>query len=182
MLAAARRLFGQHGYAQTSIRAIAAESGVNQGLIATYFGGKEALFMEAVDRFEIPQGALDGGIDGMGARIARYLMNRWENMSDEDPWPALLRSAFSHEASHQLLSAEMETELTAPLCKVLGETGDGPARTAMVQTLIGGMIVMRYLYSLEAVAAVPAPVFESALAASLQHAINGPLTAGESET
>ncbi|HSZ39043.1 MAG TPA: TetR family transcriptional regulator [Trebonia sp.] len=101
VLAAARRLFAANGYAQTSVRAIAAAADVNQALVVTYFGGKEALFME-VGRFEVPR-ALVGGTEGLGARIARAYVERWENMADDDPWSALVRSALSHEGSAWLL-------------------------------------------------------------------------------
>jgi AcrR family transcriptional regulator len=43
ILAAALRLFAERGYAQTSIRAIAQEAGIAQGLLYNYFAGKEAL-------------------------------------------------------------------------------------------------------------------------------------------
>ena len=115
MLAAARRLFAKNGYARTSIRAIAAEADVNHALVVTYFGGKEALFMEAVGRFQIPQDALVGDIEGMGARIARAYLERWENMAEDDPWLALVRSSLSHEGSYQLLRSELQAQQAAPL-------------------------------------------------------------------
>ena len=40
--------------------------------------------MEAVGRFQIPQDAMLGDIEGMGARIARVYMERWENMAEDD--------------------------------------------------------------------------------------------------
>ena len=178
VLAAARQLFAQHGYAQTSIRAIAAAAEVNPALVVTYFGGKEALFMEAVGRFEIPRDALEGGVDGMGARIARAYMQRWETMPADDPWPALVRSAFSHEPSYRLLRSELETQQTAPLRRVLGSAGDGPARTAMVQCLIAGMIVQRYIYALEPARSLSSAAFEAAFGSVLQYAITGPLGDG----
>lgn len=176
VLAAARRLFAQRGYAGTSIRAIAAEADVNHALVVTYFGGKEALFREAVGRFEIPPTALRGDTGDMGARIARAYMERWENMAEDDPWLALVRSSLSHAASYELLRTELEAQLTVPLGKALGATGEGPARGAMVECLIAGMILTRYIYRLEPAATLPAAAFEAAFAASLQQAISGPLT------
>jgi AcrR family transcriptional regulator len=181
VLAAARRLFASKGYAQTSIRAIAAEADVNQALVITYFGGKDALFMEVVGRFEIPQEALAGGTQGLGARLARAYVDRWETMTGDDPWPALVRSAVSHQASLDLLRSALEEQLAVPLAKILGTAGEGPARTAMVQCLIGGMITERYIYGLEPARSLPAVEFEAALAACLQHAISGPLAAGGRE-
>jgi len=178
VLAAARRLFAARGYEQTSIRAIAAEADVNQALVITYFGGKEALFMEAVGRFEVPRAATADGTNGLGARLARAYVDRWETMAEDDPWPALVRSAVTHEASRELLRSALEAQRTVPLGKVLGETGDGQVRTAMVQTLIAGMIMERYIYALEPARSLPVPVFEAALADLLQHAISGPLATG----
>lgn len=174
VLVAARRLFAARGYAQTSVRAIAAEADVNPALVVTYFGGKEALFLEVVGRFTISQEALSGGIGDMGARLARMYMARWENMSEDDPWPALARSALSHEESARLLRAALE-EQYAPLCAVLGDSDEGRARTALVRCLIAGMIMERYLYALEPARSVPAATFEAVLAGALQHALSGPL-------
>ena len=174
VLAAARRLFAKDGYARTSIRAIAAEADVNHALVVTYFGGKEALFMEAVGRFEIPQDALVGDVEGMGARIARAYVERWENMTEDDPWLALVRSSLSHEGSYQLLRSELEAQQAAPLSAILGRAGAGPMRSAMVECLIAGMIMTRYIYRLEPARSLPAAAFEAAFASSLQHAISGP--------
>jgi AcrR family transcriptional regulator len=174
VLAAARRLFAKNGYARTSIRAIAAEADVNHALVVTYFGGKEALFMEAVGRFQIPQDALVGDVEGMGARIARAYVERWENMTEDDPWLALVRSSLSHEGSYQLLRSELEAQQAAPLSAILGRAGAGPMRSAMVECLIAGMIMTRYIYRLEPARSLPAAAFEAALASSLQQAISGP--------
>jgi len=173
VLAAARRLFATNGYAETSIRAIAAEAQVNQALVITYFGSKEALLLAVVARFSIGAEVRGAGIQDLGARLARLYMERWESMPPDDPWPALVRSAVSHELSRQLLRSELQAQLTAPLGRVLGEDGDGPLRNAMVQCLLGGMIMERYIYRLEPASSLPAEAFEAALAACLQHAISG---------
>jgi AcrR family transcriptional regulator len=171
VLAAARRLFAARGYEQTSVRAIAAAADVNQALVVSYFGGKEALFMEAVGRFEVPHPPGDG-TEGLGARLARAYIERWEGMSDYDPWPALARSAVSHEGSARLLRSALE-EQYAPLREMLGDSDEGRTRMAMVQCLIGGMIMERYIYALEPARSLPAAAFEAALAELLQHAITG---------
>jgi len=64
MLEAALHAFSERGYDGASTRAIAAQAGVNQGLIPYYFGTKEALWREAVDRaFAEMRGALDSALD-----------------------------------------------------------------------------------------------------------------------
>lgn len=46
ILRAAERLFADHGYDACSFRMIAADSGINQGLLHYYFGTKQNLFRE----------------------------------------------------------------------------------------------------------------------------------------
>ena len=48
ILAAARRQFAAQGYDRTSMRGIAAEAGVDQALVAHFFGAKQRLFVEVV--------------------------------------------------------------------------------------------------------------------------------------
>lgn len=65
MLDAALEAFAELGYDGASTRTIAARAGVNQGLIPYYFGGKERLWREAVDRaFAELRGALGPALDG----------------------------------------------------------------------------------------------------------------------
>ncbi len=45
---AAGRLFRARGFANVSVRAIAAEAGADPALVIRYFGSKERLFLEAV--------------------------------------------------------------------------------------------------------------------------------------
>ena len=103
-------------------------------------------------------------------------MERWENMAEDDPWLALVRSSLSHEGSYQLLRTELEAQQAAPLSTVLGSAGDGPLRSAMVECLIAGMIMTRYIYRLEPARSLPAAAFEAAFANSLQQAISGSQT------
>ena len=50
LIAAAERLFAEHGYTSVSVRAIAAAAGVNWSLVGYYFRGKEGLLSEVYRR------------------------------------------------------------------------------------------------------------------------------------
>ncbi len=52
ILRAARRLFTEKGYADTTVRDIADRAGVNQSLIFRYFGSKQELFERSAPRHE----------------------------------------------------------------------------------------------------------------------------------
>src|SRR5437870_1032215 len=54
ILDAAERLFAQHGFAGTSLRAITAAAGVNLAAVHYHFGSKEALLRATLDRIVGP--------------------------------------------------------------------------------------------------------------------------------
>ena len=54
ILNTAERLFGEHGFAGTSLRAIAKNAGVNLAAIHYHFGSKEALLLAALGRYAAP--------------------------------------------------------------------------------------------------------------------------------
>lgn len=80
ILAAARRLFAEHGFAATTTAAVAAESGVTVGALFHHFGDKAGLFrrvFEAVEndleehirRAADPAGGLEAFLDGFRAYL-----------------------------------------------------------------------------------------------------------------
>ena len=80
ILDVALEAFAELGYDGAATRAIAARAGVNQGLITYYFGSKEALWREAVDRaFEgleaaVGSAAIEAGSPGTTReRLARII-------------------------------------------------------------------------------------------------------------
>jgi AcrR family transcriptional regulator len=50
LLAAAREMFGESGYAATSIEEVAARAGVTKGAVYHHFGGKATLFQEVYEQ------------------------------------------------------------------------------------------------------------------------------------
>jgi TetR/AcrR family transcriptional regulator len=50
ILAAAARLFARHGCGRVSVREITREAGVNMAMVSYYFGGKDGLYREILDR------------------------------------------------------------------------------------------------------------------------------------
>ena len=50
LLDSAMTLFAQHGYRETSVKMIAEDAGVAQGLLYNYFDGKEALLVALFER------------------------------------------------------------------------------------------------------------------------------------
>lgn len=80
ILAAAQSVFGRLGFSRATIKHIASEAGVGFGLVAHYFGSKEALFLEAglamaqslLDTLSEAAASEEKGLDSLEAVIAAY--------------------------------------------------------------------------------------------------------------
>ena len=84
ILSAARRRFATEGYERTTLRAIAADVGVDAALVSRYFGSKQDLFATATEfRIDLPDlsGAAPDDIAGM--LLPRYFAV-WEE--DQLSW------------------------------------------------------------------------------------------------
>jgi AcrR family transcriptional regulator len=172
ILAAARRLFGQRGYAGTTIRAIAAEAGVNPALVHHFFRTKEQVFVAALD-FPIQPAAVlatleDGPREEIGERAARMIVSVWRDPDSRAPMLAILRSAMTRDVSavvtREFLSSVVLVKVSAALevepLRVIGAIGQAI-----------GVMVLRYVVGVEPLAsasedevvALSAPTFQRAL-------------------
>ncbi|WP_081665440.1 TetR/AcrR family transcriptional regulator [Mycobacterium sp. UM_CSW] len=148
LLTAAREQFLRNGYRATSLRAIAAQAGVDVMLIKRYFGSKEELFAEATDisdNVESVRQAPDGVVGR--AMIERVLRAR----RDVDaPLFALLRSS-GDPAVVTRLNEQLETGLTRNLSRRI--KADKPRlRADMVSALLLGIGVQRALLKKDPIA------------------------------
>jgi len=76
ILRCAAHRFWHDGYASTSVRAIAAEVGVDPALVIRYFGSKEALFLKALPAQEFWEKVLTGPLDTLGPRLVEFVLSR----------------------------------------------------------------------------------------------------------
>jgi hypothetical protein len=169
ILTAAREEFAEHGFAGTTIRAIARRAGVTHGLVMLHFSSKEQLFLAAVPGTRDLTGNVEGGLDGLPERIATAFVNRMESADGADPFIALVRSAGDQEAARTLLRA-MARESSAAYREVL--TGpDIDERVELVGSLLIGITFSRYVTGDGELAAMPAdrliPYLAKALTAFL---------------
>jgi AcrR family transcriptional regulator len=112
LLDAAREQFLQHGYRGTSLRAIAAQAGVDVMLIRRYFGSKKQLFTEATDVSDNVAVARHADDHALGqVLIERVLQAR---RAVDAPLFALLRSSGDHEVVARL-NQQIEIGLTRNL-------------------------------------------------------------------
>ena len=140
VLDAARQVFAERGYQQASLRTIAAEAGVDAGMVRHFFGDKAGLFRAAmelpIDPAVVLPALLGPGLDGLGERVVRFFLAVWEEPAARGPFLALIRSVSGHEESAAMFR-EFVTEqvlvriagaLDRPDARLRGDAGGQPAR------------------------------------------------------
>jgi AcrR family transcriptional regulator len=164
ILAAARELFAGRGYDATTVRMVAERAGVDPALVVRAFGGKDALFLAAVDwPFDpaLAAAVVTAGPPGeAGQRLVALFVRTWEDPVQRAPILALLRSAAGHEDARRLLTEFLGTRLLGPL--VAAVTADHTdLRAALVAAQLVGVGLTRYVLGLEPLASMePARVVE----------------------
>jgi AcrR family transcriptional regulator len=180
ILASARRLFAEHGYSATSLRAIAAEAGVTSPLVIHFFGSKAHLFVEAVQwpfepAAELPR-LLDGDRPQIGDRLVRFVLEIWDSEPERGAVMSMLRSASADERAAALLREFLIDELFIPLTAAL-EVPDGRLRANLAASQILGLAMMRHVLAAEPLASLDANRVVALVAPSVQRYLTGELPA-----
>jgi AcrR family transcriptional regulator len=140
ILSAARRRFGAEGYERTTLRAVAADVGVDAALVIRYFGSKQDLFAAAADfSIELPDMS---GVDP--DEVAGILLPRFFAVWEEDEtFLALLRAAMTSPVAADALRRVFATQI-AP--KLITATPDNPVqRTGLMGAFVIGLATTRYV-------------------------------------
>jgi AcrR family transcriptional regulator len=178
ILEAARRQFAEHGYQGATMRAIAADAGVDAALIVHFFGNKSSLLAEAVEwpfdpEVEMPKLFVDGRRH-VGRHLATLFVRTWDDEGSRHPILILLSVATVEPQAGEMLSEFMAKRLYRPLMERLG--ADNPQlRSDLVVSQLVGLGLVRYLQRLEPIAsAAPGQVIEW-IAPTLQRYLTGKL-------
>jgi len=181
LLTAARRAFLADGYDGATVRAIAAEAGVDAALIAYFFGSKRGLFSAAmaleVDPATTLRSLLPGPHEELAARILRRLLAVWDDPSSGSPLRVLLVAASTEERAAIMLREYLQGELLEPLAAHLAASlgvSDADVRARRAGVLLLGLIHTRYVLELEPLASAAPKDIEELLGGVLQHALGDP--------
>ncbi|MBM7368567.1 TetR/AcrR family transcriptional regulator [Gordonia hydrophobica] len=155
ILVAARTLFGENGFTKTSMRAIAAEAGVDVALVSYHFGNKRGLFSAVM---EIPGDpvlrvttAAAGPREDLGRRLITTFITLWENDDTGVALRAMLRSAVNDEGA---ATAFGDFASGAMMPAIATTTGLSTETVRAIGSCIFGLAVMRYLIRAEAFTAL----------------------------
>ncbi|CAM4000009.1 TetR/AcrR family transcriptional regulator [Kibdelosporangium persicum] len=143
ILNAARERFASDGYERATIRAIAADAGIDPAMVMRYYGNKEKLFAAAAefdlrlpDLSEVPPGEI-------GATLARHVITRWEH---DETLMALLRAAVTNEVAAERMRTIFAAQLGPQVLKI--NPSRAPARAGMIATQVLGFVLCRYVVKL----------------------------------
>ncbi|MBD0338663.1 MAG: TetR/AcrR family transcriptional regulator [Thermoleophilia bacterium] len=175
---AARRLFGGGGYDRVTLRAIAAEAGVDPALVLHYFGSKERLFLSVAGLPVPPQEVLarlaEGDRASAGLRLTRFVLDRLADPRERARITAVVRAAVSEPAAAKLMREQLTLELMLPLAEALGSE-DAALRANLAGSQVVGLIMARYVVGIEPLASAPAETVAAAVAPTLQRYLAEPL-------
>jgi AcrR family transcriptional regulator len=169
ILAAARARFGADGYERTTLRAVAADVGVDAALVIRYFGSKQDLFAAAAEfTLDLPDlTAVEPD------RIADVLLPKffavWE---DDSTFVALLRASMTSPIAMDTMRMVFATQVAPVLTKI---TPDHPAqRVGLMGAFVIGLATTRYVLKNPAVADLTHEEVISWAGPVVQHLLVGP--------
>ena len=173
ILGAARATFAARGYEQTTIRAVAAQAGVDASMVMRYFGSKAGLFTAAVTMdLDIPD-LRSVPASGRGELLVRIFINRWEAPPSDDEMIAMLRAGVTSETVAEQLQSVLSQLVTEPIAAL------GDERATERGTLIGaqllGLGLCRYILRFEPLASMSADDVVAAVAPSVQRYLTQPV-------
>jgi AcrR family transcriptional regulator len=183
ILSVARGSFAERGFDRTTIRAVAADAGVDPALVHHYFGSKEDLFLAALEipvdpRTLIPQ-VFAPGLDGVGERLVRTFLGVWDQPQNNQALVAFLRTAIVADEHADLLRNGIARVVLRAVIPQLEPVGDAEVRATLVASQLAGLIMARYVLRIEPLASLPADAVVAWVAPNIQRYVDGPAPAPE---
>jgi AcrR family transcriptional regulator len=179
ILAAARRLFAEHGFDGTSLRQIAREARVDPAMVHHFFKGKDELFALSVALPADPAKVLEG-VDQYDPQhraeaIVRAVLRLWESPAQHS-LVAFIRGTIGSRAKTLLLR---EVVTRTIISRIMAGVPGAPAEVAMrgnlVATQMVGIMLVRYVVKLEPLASAAPEDVVRLVAPNVQHYLTGPL-------
>jgi AcrR family transcriptional regulator len=181
ILDAARPLFAERGYRDTTMRAVAQAAGVDVALVAYYFGNKEGLFAESmnlpVHPGELIGGAFADGIEAAGPRLVEMFLGLFESPTTGPALVGLLRSAVSHESTRKAFSEFVATAILRHYEELMPGP-DTQRRITLLGSQLIGMAMLRFVLRIEPMVERPRDQLVADLGAAVQRHLTGDLPAG----
>ncbi|QNG18669.1 TetR/AcrR family transcriptional regulator [Rhodococcus triatomae] len=176
ILAAARVEFARNGFDRTTIRAVASAARVDPALVHHYFGTKRGLFTASlevpVDPSEVIAPVLELPVGDIGPALLRTVLGAWES-----PLRPTLAAAFRAtvtESDGALLRTFLLEFVLRDLVPLVDEpAGSGRVRVQLVASQIAGLLLTRYVLTLEPLASLPVDDVVAVVGPTVQRYLTG---------
>jgi AcrR family transcriptional regulator len=176
ILAAARARFSEAGFDKTSIRAVAADAGVDPALVHHYFGSKQKLFAAVVELPLDPEATLRlieaAPLEQLGPAILQAVATVW----DSPAGPGLIaavRTLLGGSDPELARTFLLEVVLERVRLRIATPEDDGRTRIALVASQMIGVLVARKIVGVEPMASMPIPELVAAVGPTLQRYLTG---------
>ena len=138
ILSAARRRFATEGFERTTLRAIAADVGVDAALVIRYYGSKQDLFATATEFvIELPDLSAAAPDHIADMLLPRYFAV-WE---DDHSFLALLRAAMTSRVAADTLNETLATHVAPSLAAAISDNHQ--QRIALTDAFVIGLAATR---------------------------------------
>ncbi|MBU8819839.1 TetR/AcrR family transcriptional regulator [Mycolicibacterium goodii] len=159
VLAAAKQRFAQQGYDKTTLRAIAADAGVDPAMVLYLFGSKADLFRESLRLILDPDillGAIEGPPEDVGVRMVTTYLKIWESPETAASIRAMLVAATSNTDAHEAFRTFMRDYVLTAISAVLGGGEQARLRAMLAGSNLVGTAMLRYVMEVPPLATLPA--------------------------
>ncbi|MEO6793049.1 MAG: TetR family transcriptional regulator [Mycobacterium sp.] len=178
ILDAARELFARNGFGNTSVRAVAADAGVDAALVHHYYGTKQQLFAAAtrlpIDPMVVLGPLRETPVEQLGRTLPELLLPLWDSVTGTGLVAALRSMLTGTEVPlartffRDIMVAELAHRIDQP-------AGTGVLRAEFAASQLMGIVVARYIVGLEPLASLPAEQIVATIAPTLQRYLTGDL-------
>lgn len=154
ILAAARTLFGEHGFDGVSLRDIAGLAKADPALLIRYFQSKDRLFATAAEiDLRLPE--LTGAEpEDVGRILAAHVVATWEDPQTGPGLRLLLRSAPTQKETAERMRA-IFAEQVLPAIRTVDRSGASDWKAAIIASQVLGFALTRYILELPAMTHMP---------------------------
>jgi AcrR family transcriptional regulator len=172
---AARARFLAGGYQAVTMRAIAADAGVDVALVSYYFGSKQGVFGAAMALPVNPSDAIaavvaDGDLEGLAPRLLRMALSIWDDPATGGPLLAIAGAVTGDPDMRRLVREFVGREVVGRIAERIGGD-DASARAATFSAQMSGIVFSRYLLGVEPLASMSVDEIVQRLGPALQLAL-----------
>jgi AcrR family transcriptional regulator len=151
ILEAARELFAEQGFERTTIRAVAAQAGIDPALVMQYYKNKEGLFAAAA-RWQVDHKRLSE------ATLADVPVTALDD---------LFRNCLTHQSALGIMRDDVMCEPQAMIARTIGGP-DGELRAGLLGATMIGLTIAKYLLEIPSVAGASRADIERIMLPALQ--------------